>query len=48
MPIRSVSLSDKVYIDLHSEMALKNMTFSQVVERRLNKLLEIENGEKHV
>jgi predicted CopG family antitoxin len=42
MPVRSASLNDEVYKDIHQEMEKSNNTFSQVLNRRLNKLMEIE------
>lgn len=42
MPTRSASLTDSVYQDIHSEMNLSGKTFSQVLNRRLEKLMEIE------
>ena len=48
MPTRSASLSDKVYQDIHDEMGITGKTFSQVMDRRLLKLMEIEAKEKPV
>jgi hypothetical protein len=42
MPVRSASLSDSVYQDIHEEMGITEKTFSQVLDRRLKKLMEIE------
>lgn len=48
MPVRSASLNDEVYKDIHQEMEKSNNTFSQVLNRRLNKLMEIEKVPAHV
>ena len=48
MPTRAISISDVLYIDIHKEMERTNETFSQVIVRRLNKLMELEKGENHV
>ena len=42
MPVRSASLNDNVYQDIHNEMGKSGKTFSQVLQRRLEKLMEIE------
>jgi len=35
-------MNDDLYVDIHKEMELKNDTFSAVITRRLNRLIEIE------
>lgn len=35
-------MNDDLYVDIHKEMEGKNQSFSQVVVRRLTKLMEIE------
>jgi hypothetical protein len=45
MPTRSASLTDSVYQDIHDEMGVTGKTFSQVMNRRLEKLIEIESKE---
>lgn len=42
MPVRSASLNDNVYQNIHFEMEATGKTFSQVLNRRLEKLMEIE------
>jgi predicted CopG family antitoxin len=42
MPTRAVSMNDDLYVDIHKEMEKKEVSFSQVVVRRLTKLKSIE------
>jgi hypothetical protein len=41
-------MNDHLYMDIHKEMERTNETFSQVIVRRLNKLMELEKGENNV
>jgi hypothetical protein len=42
MPVRSANVSERVYEDIKSEMSITNRSYSFVVNRRLEKLMEIE------
>lgn len=45
MPTRSANVTDLVYQDIHDEMNVTGKTYSYVVNRRLEKLMEIEKQE---
>jgi predicted CopG family antitoxin len=42
MPTRAVSMNDDLYVDIHKEMERTSDSFSAVIVRRLNKLIEME------
>jgi predicted CopG family antitoxin len=44
MPTRAISMNDDLYVDIHKEMERTNDSFSAVIVRRLNKLIEIEKA----
>lgn len=41
-------MNDDLYVDIHKEMEDKKQSFSQVVVRRLTKLMEIEKVKANV
>jgi hypothetical protein len=43
MPTRSASITDSVYLDIHKEMDISGRTYSFVVNRRLERLMDLEN-----
>jgi hypothetical protein len=45
MPPRTANVTDNVYNDIQAEMALTNRSYSFVVNRRLEKLIDIETKE---
>lgn len=42
MPPRTANVTDEVYNDIQSEMEITKRSYSYVVNRRLEKLMEIE------
>lgn len=48
MPPRTANVTDDVYNDVQAEMLATNRSYSFVVNRRLEKLMQIERNEKHV
>ena len=42
MPTRAVSMNDDLYMDIHKEMERTKESFSAVIARRLNKLMDLE------
>lgn len=42
MPPRTTNVTDDVYKDIKTEMEITNRSYSYVVNRRLEKLMEIE------
>jgi hypothetical protein len=48
MPPRTANVTDNVYNDIQDEMTVTNRSYSFVVNRRLEKLMEIEKGKSNV